>query len=56
LNTTLNNITEYGVDIYKFYPRCYDLTDTRQSESFKEDFSRTAILSCLRKHAKYFKK
>ena len=44
-----------GVDIYDFYPRCYDLSDAREIDLFQDDFNRTAILSCLKKHAKYFK-
>ena len=56
LNQNLNNITDPGVDIYNFYPRCYDLSDQRQVELFQDDFNRTAILACLKKHAKYFKR
>ena len=56
LNTNLQNITLPGVDIYNFYPRCYDLSDQRQIDLFQDDFNRTAILCCIKKHAKYFKK
>ena len=56
LNQNLNNITHPGVDIYDFYPRCYDLSDPRQVDLFTDEFNRTAILSCLKKHAQYFKK
>ena len=27
LNKNINNITQPGVDIFSFYPRCYDLSD-----------------------------
>ena len=56
LNQNLNNITAHGVDIFDFYPRCYDLSDSRQVDLFTDDFNRTAILSCLKKHAQYFKR
>lgn len=56
LNSILNSITQPGIDIFKFYPRCYDLSDGKQADSFKEDFTRTAVLSCLKIHAKYFLK
>ena len=56
LNQNLHNITLPGVDIYSFYPRCYDLSDKRQFDLFEDDFNRTAILSCLKQHAKYFKR
>lgn len=39
LNKNLNNITEYGIDIYKFYPRCYDFSDVKQIDAFVEDFN-----------------
>ena len=29
LNQNLHNLTMPGVDIYSFYPRCYDLSDSR---------------------------
>ena len=51
LNKNLNNITMPGVDIYNFYPRCFDLSDPRQVDLFTDEFNRTAILSCLKKHA-----
>ena len=56
LNQNLHSITLPGVDIYSFYPRCYDLSDKRQFDLFEDDFNRTAILSCLKQHAKYFKR
>jgi hypothetical protein len=52
----LNNITEYGVDIYKFYPRCYDLSDVKQIDYFQEDFNRTSILNIIKRHARHFKR
>jgi hypothetical protein len=54
LNTHLNGATTG--DVYKFYPRGYDLSEYRQVELFLEDFHRTAVLNCLKKHAKYFEK
>ena len=56
LNQTLNQITLPGHDIFSIYPRCFDLSDQRQADLFKDEFSRTAIFSCLKTHAKYFKK
>lgn len=55
LNKTLNAITQPGVDIFDFYPRSYDLSEYAQVEAFSEDFTQTAVLSCLKTHAKYFK-
>jgi len=42
-------------DIFSFMPRSYDLSEYRQVDLFVEDFHRTAVLNCLKKHAKFFK-
>lgn len=55
LTKLMNTVTEYGVKIDKFYPRCYDLSENSQIDEFQQDFARTAVLNCLKKHAKYFK-
>ena len=34
LNQNLHNVTLPGVDIFNFYPRCYDLSDQRQVDLF----------------------
>jgi hypothetical protein len=44
------------VDIFKFYPRCYDLSDMKQIDYFQEDFNRTSILNIIKRHAKHFKR
>ena len=55
MNKNINNITLPEVDIYKFYPRCYDLSDVKQIDWFNEDFNKSAILNIIRKHTKLFK-
>eukprot|EP00347_Sterkiella_histriomuscorum_P009991 403339101 len=55
LNKNINNLSEYGIDIYKFYPRCYDFSDLKQIDMFVEDFNKTAILNIVKRHAKHFK-
>jgi len=56
LNKTLNSITQPGIDIYDFYPRTYDLAEVGGVEAFTADYTQTAVLACLKTHAKYFKK
>lgn len=55
LNKNINSITSHCIDVYQFYPRCYDLSDVRQIDSFIEDFNRTGVLSVIKKHARMFK-
>jgi hypothetical protein len=47
-------ITEPGVDVSEFYPRCYDLSDHRQLDLWTRDFDETAIMNSIKKHAVYF--
>lgn len=49
-------MTEPGVDVFDFYPRSYDLSEYNQLDSFTDDFTQTAVLSCLKSHALYFKR
>ena len=54
LNKNLYAITTPGVDVASFYPRCFDLSDSRQLDLFVSEFNRTSILNCIQKHAEYF--
>lgn len=54
LNKHLNAITEPGVDVAAFYPRCYDLSDSKQQDMFINDYNQTCILNLINKHAVYF--
>ena len=56
LNKNLHQICQYGTDIQKFYPRCYDFSDVKQIDYFLADFNQTAILNIIKSHAKLFKK
>ena len=40
----------------EFFPRCYDLSDLKQADSFREDFHQTAILSIIKIFALKFLK
>ena len=37
-----------------FYPRCYDLSDSKQQDMFIDDFNQTCVLNLINKHATYF--
>lgn len=55
LNKNLNSITEPGTDISAFYPRCYDLSISKQLDLFIADYNQTSILNVVAKHSEYFK-
>lgn len=46
----LRNITDFKVNIDKFFPRCYDLGDGVQVKELIKDYNRTAILNILKKY------
>lgn len=54
LNKNLNSLTEPGVDVAQFYPRCFDLSEPKQLDLFIADFNKTSILNLITKHADYF--
>jgi hypothetical protein len=37
-----------------YFPRCYDFGNSKQIDEFLQDFYRTALMNCLKKHAEYF--
>ena len=55
LNKNLMAISEPGVDVSTFYPRCFDLSDNKQFDLWIMDFNQTSILNVIKKHANYFK-
>lgn len=40
----------------EFFPRCYDLADSKQVDGFIEDFNSTAIMSIVKVYAEHFEK
>jgi Tubulin-tyrosine ligase family/IQ calmodulin-binding motif len=55
LSKNLRNITDFKVNIDKFFPRSYDLGENSQIKELIEDYNRTAILNLLKKSSKgYF--
>ena len=55
LNERLRNMIEHGIDIFDFFPRCFDLGVNRQIEELVEDYERTSLIILIRKHWIYFK-
>ena len=45
---------ESTLQVSHFFPRCYDLSDTRQADHFIEDFQQTTILSIIKIFAEHF--
>jgi hypothetical protein len=45
---------ETSLKISQIFPRCYDISDPKQSENFLEDFEQTGILSLLKLYAQKF--
>lgn len=55
LSMNLKNFCDFGINHDDFYPRCYDLGDSKEVQDFEQDFQRTSLLNLLKKHIKYFK-
>ncbi|CDW84976.1 protein monoglycylase ttll8 [Stylonychia lemnae] len=45
---------DYELQVSKFFPRCYDLSDQKQIDIFVTDFQQTAILSIIKVFANHF--
>lgn len=56
LTKNLNSITLPGANPATFFPRSYDLGDSKQLELFLADFNHTSILNVIQKHAEYFER
>lgn len=44
-------IYNQGVDVFEFYPRCYDLSDLSELENFVENYKWTYCESVLKRFA-----
>lgn len=55
LSVNLKSFCDCGINHDNFYPRCYDLGDTKEVKDFEKDFQRTSLLNLLKKHINYFK-
>lgn len=53
-NLWFNCQYETQLKISEIFPRCYDLSDTKQCEHFIEDYERTCILSTIKVYALQF--
>jgi len=52
----MRNVSEYGVNPQKIFPRCYDLGDSVQLQEFISDYNQTAVFSILRYYSGLHKK
>ena len=44
----LGNSTNLELKVEKMFPRCYDLSDTKQIDAFVSDFRQTGMFSLIR--------
>jgi len=44
----VNNDFESETKASNFFPRCYDLSDLKQTNEFVADFNQTAVISILK--------
>lgn len=49
-----SNFDEYQLQVSSFFPRCYDLADTKQIQEFVTDFNQTCCMAIITLSVKSF--